>query len=203
MPAVTAGTSAADIATARVVVTVGTDHHPFDRVIHWVNRWLERNPEQTEGFFVQSGTSAVTPQCRSSKFLDTRLLDELLDGAQILVCHGGPASIADAWQRGHLPIVVPRLRRLHEHVDDHQLDFCTRVAALGRARLAETEDQFAVFLQDGAGQIPAAAADPDAGAEAATARFAVLVDELVSRGGRPPSLFNLARRARPGQGAKP
>jgi UDP-N-acetylglucosamine transferase subunit ALG13 len=196
----TAQTAGQEI-TARVVVTVGTDHHPFDRIIHWVNRWLAGHPEQADAFFVQSGTTTVGPRCRSSKFLDTHQLDGLLDGAQVLVCHGGPASLASAWQRGLLPIVVPRLHQLGEHVDDHQLDFCTRVAELGRVRLARTQEQFDEFLQQGGGPSSALVRDAHADVEAATARFAALVDDLVSRGRRPPSLLNLTRRARPGKKA--
>jgi UDP-N-acetylglucosamine transferase subunit ALG13 len=182
----------------RVVVTVGTDHHPFDRLIGWINDCLARYPERSTEFFVQSGTASVTPACPWSRFLRTDQLGALLDGAEVIVCHGGPASIASAWSRGQVPIVVPRLRRLGEHVDDHQLDFCVQVAEVGRIRLAQTAAAFAEYLDEAArdsrrfrcGALPG---DVDT----AVARFGALVEELVGRPARRPLLARRSRRSRP------
>ena len=51
-------------------MTVGTDHHPFDRLIGWTNDWLRAHPEQVPRFFVQSGTASVVPACPGSGFLE-------------------------------------------------------------------------------------------------------------------------------------
>ena len=187
-------------ATLRVVVTTGTDHHQFDRLIGWVNDWLAAHPEHAETCFVQSGSSAVTPNCPAADFLDSQKLGELLDEADVLVCHGGPGTIADAWRRGQVPIVVPRLRRLHEVVDDHQLDFCEHLAELGYVRLAQTAEEFAAQLSAAAqGPRSAPVSLPATDVDATVARFGALVDELVSRPRRRPSLLNLARRRRRAQ----
>ena len=181
------GQRASQIPAPRVVVIVGTDHHPFDRLIQWVNGWLEQRPAQAAEFFVQAGTASVTPACPWSPFLGIDQLDVLLDEATVMVCHGGPASIANAWSRGQLPIVVPRLRRLGEHVDDHQLDFCRKFAQLGRVRLAQTSAAFAELLEEAAGDIGGFRTRvAESSADEAVARFATLVDELVSRPRRRP-----------------
>lgn len=201
MSALTASVAADGLApaTLRVVVTVGTDHHPFDRLIGWVNDWLAGHPGHAESFFVQTGTSAVAPNCPAADFLDTQKLDELLDDADVLVCHGGPASIAAAWRRGHVPVAVPRLPSLGEHVDDHQLDFCVKMAELGHIRLARTPEDFAAHLRAaGADRDSTPASLPAADVDATVARFGALVDELVGRPRRRPSLLNLVRRRRPG-----
>jgi UDP-N-acetylglucosamine transferase subunit ALG13 len=190
--------------TARIVVTVGTDHHPFDRLIGWVNNWLERHPELAGEVFVQTGAASVVPACQSSSFLPVGRLDELLNAADVIVCHGGPASIADAWSRGRLPVVVPRLPQLGEHVDDHQVDFCRKVAELGRVRLAQTAADFAAFL-DEAARDPSRfrARIPETDLNAAVTRVAELVDELVSQPRRRLSLINRGRlnRRRPVTGS--
>jgi UDP-N-acetylglucosamine transferase subunit ALG13 len=181
----------------RVVVVVGTDHHRFDRLIGWVNDWLGRHPEQAAGCFVQSGTASVKPACPWSPFLDIDQLDALLDEADVMVCHGGPASIANAWSRGQVPIVVPRLRRLGEHVDDHQLDFCGKVAELGRVRLAQTPAAFAGLLEEAARDIRGfRTSGPEPAVDEVLARFAALVDELVSRPRRRLARARLVRQPR-------
>jgi len=187
----------------RMVVMVGTDHHPFDRLIGWVNDWLRRHPEHPLAVFAQSGTAAVVPDCPGSRYLEVGELSALLDSADVIVCHGGPESIAQAWARGRLPIVVPRLPQLGEHVDDHQVDFCRRVAELGRIRLAHTHADFAALLDEAArDHIRFRARLPQADADAAVARFGELVDDLVSRSRRRP-LIGRGRRIhhRPSMGA--
>ncbi len=131
------------VSAPRIVVMTGTDHHPFDRLVTWVDNWLASHPEAVASCYVQYGTSAARPRCPGSASLQIGQLGDLLDQADVLICHGGPASVSDAWRRGKVPIVVPRTQRLGEHVDDHQVDFCRKFAELGRVRLAEDPAGFA------------------------------------------------------------
>jgi UDP-N-acetylglucosamine transferase subunit ALG13 len=181
----------------RVVVTVGTDHHPFDRLIGWTNDWLGRRPELVAAFFAQSGSTAVLPVCPASPFLPVGPLNALLDAADVIVCHGGPASIAAAWSRGQLPIVVPRVPELGEHVDDHQVDFCRKVAKLGRVRLAQTPAEFDALLDEATRDHSRFRARlPEADIDAAVARLGMLVGELVSQPRRRLPLIPRGRRNR-------
>lgn len=179
-----------------VLVTVGTDHHPFDRLVRWTNDWLAAHPEQVPGFFVQSGAASVSPICPGAAFLDVVQLDATLDGADIVVCHGGPGSIAAAWARGLLPIAVPRKPELGEHVDDHQVTFCRKLAELGRIRLAETAAEFGSLLKEAArDRARFRASVPTADVDAAVARFGELVEDLVSRPRHGLSLIHRGRGA--------
>ncbi|MBR4556122.1 MAG: multidrug MFS transporter, partial [Clostridiales bacterium] len=47
---------------------------------------------------------------------------------RIVVTHGGPSSFIMPLQVGKVPVVVPRVKELNEHVNDHQLDFAKAVA---------------------------------------------------------------------------
>ena len=184
-------------ARPRIVVTVGTDHHPFDRLIGWTNDWLREHPEHVPAVFVQSGAASVIPACPASRVVEAGHLSALLDSADVIVCHGGPVSMAEAWARGRLPIVVPRRPELGEQVDDHQVDFCRKVAELGRIRLAQTPAEFAGVLDEAARDPRRFRADlPHADVDAAVARFADLVDDLVSRSRRRWPLIGRSRRIR-------
>lgn len=192
MPAVTpaAEHDAQSAPQPRVLVTVGTDHHPFGRLVEWVNDWLGQHPEQAGSFFVQWGTSPVRPVCAGSQVLAADQLSDLLDRADAVICHGGPGSIAEAWARGLVPIAVPRQRRLGEHVDDHQVDFCVKVAERSRVRLALTREAFDECLTQALaakpastiGESPFGSRDPEI--EETVGRFAKLVDDLVESPGR-------------------
>jgi UDP-N-acetylglucosamine transferase subunit ALG13 len=166
----------------RFAVTVGTDHHPFDRLIGWINDWLGQHPERIGAFAVQWGSASVEPVCPGQRFLDAGQLDAMLDDADVIICHGGPGSMADAWARGQMPIAVPRLRRLGEVVDDHQVAFCRKLAGQGRIRLAEDPAVLADLLDEAIrDRAPFRVNGSPADVGAAVARFGTLVDELMSR----------------------
>lgn len=201
-----AAVEAREPAPPRIVVTVGTDHHPFDRLIRWTNDWLSQHPEQVADFFMQTGPAAVRPACRGSQFLGVGQLDALLDSADVIVCHGGPGCIADAWTRGRVPIVVPRIPKLGEIVDEHQVDFCRKLAEQRRVWLAQTPAEFADLLEEAThGGTQFRCAVPAADIEAAVTRFGELVEELVSQSRHRLPLIHLSRRIRrrpePGTGA--
>ena len=61
MSAVTEPAADSRVSGPRVVVTVGTDHHQFDRLIGWINGWLSQNPQQAGAVFVQSGAASISP----------------------------------------------------------------------------------------------------------------------------------------------
>jgi UDP-N-acetylglucosamine transferase subunit ALG13 len=189
--------------SARILATVGTDHHPFDRLIGWVNSWLASHQEMAAGCFVQYGTSPLRPVCAGSQFLAVDALATLLDEADVIVCHGGPASISEAWARQRIPIVVPRLSKLGEHVDDHQAEFCEKIAGLGRVAVAWTLPEF-VELMDGAAANPERfrTRGPSAAVDEAVAKFGDLVEELVSRprGARFMRQGTHGRRVQPARG---
>ncbi len=50
------------------------------------------------------------------------------EAANVVITHAGVGSVLSAVRAGHTPIVVPRLRRLGEHVDDHQVELTRALA---------------------------------------------------------------------------
>jgi UDP-N-acetylglucosamine transferase subunit ALG13 len=173
------------LAQPLLLVTVGTDHHPFDRLVRWVEAWLDRSPERELRCLLQTGTSsppARTPTWQA--YLEHSVLEAAMTQAAAVVCHGGPGTILGARQAGAVPIVVPRQQRLGEHVDDHQVRFSRRLAAEGGVFLAESEGGLHELLdrvvsEPGAFRAPAS----ERGTAAAVQAFERLVDDLVA--GRP------------------
>jgi len=130
-----------------VLVAVGTDHHPFDRVIAWIDRWLEEGTLPAR-VIVQHGTAAAPRLAEGHPLLDHETMQSAMAEADLVICHGGPATITEARRHGHLPICVPRDPRLGEHVDEHQQLFARRMAGVGVVRLAETEPQLRSALAE-------------------------------------------------------
>lgn len=176
-------TTSERVTTAEVLVTVGTDHHPFDRLIQWVDSWAVAHP--THPCLVQRGTSVRPRTCASDEYVAYDDLIESMDASTVIVTHGGPATIMEARAHGRLPVVVPRRPDLGEHVDDHQIRFSHWMAGRKQILLAETVDDLHQHL-DRAFSDPATARihPDDVDLETSVRRFATLVDDLVERRGR-------------------
>lgn len=161
-----------------VVVSVGTDHHPFDRLVRWVDEWSIGRPEVS--VFVQSGTSTVTCRVPSADIVGHRELLRLFAASEVVVSHGGPSTVMDARRAGRLPIVVPRDPGRGEHVDGHQMRFADHLELQGMARLAGSEFEFRQLLDE-------ALADPSAfqidrsepEAPSGVVQFGAVVDRLL------------------------
>jgi UDP-N-acetylglucosamine transferase subunit ALG13 len=126
--------------TRRMLVSVGTDHHPFERLVAWAERWAERVDDCDVQ--VQHGRTRPPSAGHGFDFCDHDRLLALMAASDVVVCHGGPATITQARRHGHRPIVLARDPGRGEHVDDHQQLFVRRLA---RAHLVEqvlTEDDF-------------------------------------------------------------
>jgi UDP-N-acetylglucosamine transferase subunit ALG13 len=121
-------------------VTVGTDHHPFERLISWAEHWAVRMPDWDVQ--IQHGRTRPPVHGNGFAFSDHARLQQLFELSDVIVTHGGPATITEARRLGHRPIVVPRDPRLGEHVDNHQQLFARRLGSSGVVELAETEDDF-------------------------------------------------------------
>jgi UDP-N-acetylglucosamine transferase subunit ALG13 len=120
-----------------IFVTVGTDHHPFPRMLRWVRNWAAEHPRwQLE---VQHGATAAPPFGHAFAYTGHEEMRGLFRRAAVVVCHAGPATITQARAFRHVPVVVARDPTLGEHVDDHQILFSRRLAAAGLIWLAESE----------------------------------------------------------------
>jgi UDP-N-acetylglucosamine transferase subunit ALG13 len=118
-----------------VFVTVGTDHHRFERLMDWIDTWGEHNP--TARLVVQHGNARAVDRAESIAFLKPERFRELLRTANAVVCPGGPGGIMETRAAGLRPIVVPRRGDLGEHVDNHQLAFSRFLAGRDLVTLAE------------------------------------------------------------------
>lgn len=119
-----------------VVVSAGTYHLPFHRLIDWTAAWLRDRPEVEA--IVQHGTSRPLPGAHNVEMLPHGELLEIYARASAIVLQGGAGGVMDARQLGRTPIVVPRVPVDDEVVDNHQVVFAQRLEELGLVRVALT-----------------------------------------------------------------
>ena len=130
--------------TPLVVVSAGTYHLPFDRLMEWMQRWRDANPEVR--LLVQHGPSQPVEGADNIALLP---YDELLArcaDADAVVLQGGAGGVMDMRSLKVVPIVVPRVPGGGEVVDDHQLVFTAEMEKLGVIRRATTYDELEALL---------------------------------------------------------
>jgi UDP-N-acetylglucosamine transferase subunit ALG13 len=187
-------TDAAGPAPRFVLVMVGTDHHPFDRLVEWVDDWAADRPDDGVRVLLQHGRTRAPRIVPGRDFMPRDELDALLAEAEVVVSHGGPSTIMESRRRGVVPIVVARTVRLGEHVDDHQQRFAAAMAARGLIRLAEDSETLHRLLDEAVAEpllLDDGGEDGDTGESAL--RLGRLVEELMA-GRRPPGSRGPRRR---------
>lgn len=134
-----------------IFVTVGTNEARFDRLL----AALDALPDGGE-LVVQHGPSPIRPA--GATCVDYLSFDEMVEKmreARAVVTHAGVGSVLTALLNGTRPIVVPRLQRYGEAVDDHQLLFGRRAASAGLVTLVEdTAELGAVIARQAASPPP-------------------------------------------------
>ena len=100
--------------------------------------------------------------------------------ARVVVTHAGVGSIMTALTLGKQPIVVPRQKRFHEAVDDHQLALARRLDKAGLVVL--TEEPSGLTDRLGNGRVTASFA-PQAAAGLAADVHEFLAERIDSRTG--------------------
>ncbi len=116
-----------------IFVTVGTNEAPFDRLLEA----LDALPPDMS-LFVQCGASLLRPsRAQCVEFLPYDEVLEAMRTADVVVTHAGVGSVLTALSAGKRPVVVPRLRRFGEAVDDHQVAFARKLERTGLVSVVE------------------------------------------------------------------
>ena len=110
-----------------IFVTVGTHEQQFNRLIEKIDN-LKKDGIIEDDVFIQIGFSTYEPRyCEWKKLVSYDEMTEYISKARVVITHGGPATFMSVLSSGKKPIVVPRLKKFGEHVNDHQLKFCKEV----------------------------------------------------------------------------
>ena len=129
-----------------IFVTVG-HQMPFDRLIRLVDRWASENPD-TE-IFAQIGESDYQPKHMDfARILKRAAFDASLRECSAVVAHAGTGTIIQSLLAGKPLLVYPRLSRLSETRNDHQVGTARHFASRGYILAAYCEQEFQANMTD-------------------------------------------------------
>jgi len=113
-----------------IFLTVGTQF-PFDRLVKSVDQAFDGKLINEE-IFAQIGETSYKPlNFESVVSLEKNVFDKRLREASSVISHAGMGTITMALKNHKPLLVMPRLKRYREHVNDHQVDTARKFEELG------------------------------------------------------------------------
>ena len=110
-----------------IFISVGSHNQGFERLIKKMDEIAGRLDEE---IIIQIGYTDYKP--KNSKYFDFiedfQEIIKLNKKAKLIVCHGGAGTIFTALEHNTPVIAVPRLKKYHEHINDHQLELVNILA---------------------------------------------------------------------------
>jgi beta-1,4-N-acetylglucosaminyltransferase len=120
-----------------IFVTVG-GMRAFERLVIAMDRVAG---ELDEEVVIQTGSTDYEPEnCKYFKFMAADEMEELYASTRVVVCHAGIGTILTAMQHNKPLILVPRMKRYGEHIDDHQLEIAREMESRGATVVYDVND---------------------------------------------------------------
>ena len=116
-----------------ISVLTGTQRIPFKRMIEGVLSY-NSSTNADEKIFIQAGCynlDEVSSNIDVVDYASQELIDRYLERSEIVVTHAGTGSVVGALEKGLVVVVMPRLRKYGEHIDDHQVELAEMFESLG------------------------------------------------------------------------
>ena len=109
-----------------ILVLLGTQNNSFIRLLEAIQKNID-NKVITDEVIVQAGfTKFESKDMKVLDLIDKEELSKLQDRADLIITHGGVCSIISSLKKGKKVIVVPRLKKYGEHVNNHQIQIARR-----------------------------------------------------------------------------
>jgi len=104
-----------------IFAVVGTQKFQFNRLLKTLDELVE-NGSIEEEIIAQTGHSDYSPQNYTGRdFFSKEEFENNIEKCRLLITHSGASTITTGLKHGKPVIVVPRLEKYGEHVDNHQV----------------------------------------------------------------------------------
>lgn len=121
-----------------IFLTVGTQF-PFDRLVRAVDKAIGQNGFEEE-IFAQIGPGSYQPQnFEAISSLEKKVFDKHICEASCIISHAGMGTISMALEHHKPLLVMPRLKKYGEAVNDHQVAIAKKFEEFGHILVAYQE----------------------------------------------------------------
>ena len=129
-----------------IFLTVGTEF-PFDRLVCTIDQMIG-DGVITEPVFAQIGHTGFKPRyMRWVETLDRELYTQKVKDCKAIISHAGMGTIIAALKLDKPLLVMPRLKKYAEVVNDHQIETARQFGLLGHVLVAHNTRELAIQLK--------------------------------------------------------
>lgn len=122
-----------------IFVTVGTQL-PFERLIKAVDKWAALHPEQE--VVAQIGDTKYQPKhMKVVERVDPSTYAQYFNSADVIISHVGMGTIISGLEGSKQLVLMPRLAKLGEHRNDHQLGTASRFSHFSNISIVDSESE--------------------------------------------------------------
>lgn len=108
---------------------MGTQKFPFTRLFKEIDKLIETN-FITEEVIAQTGYEKIkTNNFKTVQLISESEFENLVNKSSLVITHAGTSSIIKSLSYGKKVVVVPRMKKFNEHVDNHQVEI-TKIYSL-------------------------------------------------------------------------
>lgn len=126
-----------------IFCTVGTQA-PFDRLITILDKIA---PKLNEEIIAQTYSGGYTPRnIKTVDFLTPNQFESYLRKSSVVVAHAGMGTIISAMKLNIPLIIFPRIAKLGEHRNEHQLATAKKMKEMGYVYVAYSEEELLNLL---------------------------------------------------------
>lgn len=108
--------------TIKLFVPLGTQKFPFNRLVKALNGLVSSGIYAPQEIVMQSTIYEEKPLFTHHEIIPLEVFNSYLDNAEVIITHSGVNSIISTMNRQKPLVVVPRMKKYGEHVDDHQIE---------------------------------------------------------------------------------
>ncbi len=128
-----------------IFVTIGTQQQNFNRLFDYINALKTK-----EEIVFQKGKSTykLNSNIKAFEYLSYDEMDYYFNNARVIIAHGGGGTIFKALKLHKKVIVVPRLSKFKEHINDHQLEFSLYLKNMNYCLVALNQKEFNKALRN-------------------------------------------------------
>ena len=120
-----------------IFITAGTTNHPFERMDKVVTKLASRFPNENIVYQSKSTKFYSKKNLRIFKEIRYPKFKDYIKDTRVVITHGGPATIFLVLKYcKSKPFVIPREKKLAEHVSDHQVYYARFLAKKNFVKIA-------------------------------------------------------------------
>lgn len=131
-----------------ILVLLGTQKNDFTRLLEAVQKNIDSGLIKDKVIVQAGDTKFKSKDMEIFDLIPMDKMNDLIDSAKLIITHGGVGSIVGALKKNKKIIVMPRLSKYGEHVNNHQQQIVSIFEEKGYIKSINSADDLTKVLSE-------------------------------------------------------